>query len=122
MCGGESLKFDVPPGFAGAFGLFSNANIQQPPEVIKAEPDTEQLLAGKFYESENGESDSSSEELDEKEEEEDAFFHEEDDDYEPLRAKPKKRRKRKGSYTYDVSCLSMLRIKQYKLRDRDKLI
>ena len=99
--GGESLKVDVPPGFGGAFGLFSSPTIEQPPEVIKAEPDTEQLLKGKFYESENDESDdASSEELEDKEED-DPFFREEDDDYAPLRPKPKRRKKRKGAFTYE---------------------
>ena len=102
--GGESLKFDVPPGFAGAFGLFSSPAIGQTPEVIKAEPDTEQLLKGKFYESENEESDggggeATSEEL---EEGDDPFFREEDDDYAPLRPKNKRRKKRKGACLYDV--------------------
>ena len=95
------LKVDVPPGFAGAFGLFSSP-VEQPPEVIKAEPDTEQLLKGKFYESENDESDTSSEELEDKEGEDDLFFREEDDDYAPLRPKHKRRKKRKGASIYDV--------------------
>ena len=102
--GGESLKFDVPPGFAGAFGLFSSPAIGQTPEVIKAEPDTEELLKGKFYESDNEESDGGGREAtsEELEEEDDPFFREEDDDYAPLRPKNKRRKKRKGACLYDV--------------------
>ena len=99
--GSESVRVDVPPGFAGAFGLFS---AEPPAEEIKAEPDTEQLVKGQFCDSENGGGGAtSSEEVEEAPD--DLYFHEDDDDddYGPAAEQPKKRRrKRPGKNARDA--------------------